>query len=59
MLIWMLNKQSHLSGLLQAVNIESVNVYINNATKTLFRRLCATDSSTRNVRMHFLNKYIV
>ena len=55
----MLNKQSHLSGLLQAVNIESANVYINNATKTLFRRLCATDSTTRNVRTHFLNKYIV
>ena len=55
----MLNKLSHHSGLLQAVNIESVNVYINNATKTLFRRLCATDSTTRNVRMYFLNKYNV
>ena len=31
-----LSKRSHHSGLLQAVNIESANVYINNANKTLF-----------------------
>ena len=55
-----LSKRSHHSGLLKAVNIESANVYINNATKTLFRRLCATDSITRNLCLHFcLNKYIM
>ena len=54
-----LSKRSHHSGLLQAVKVESANVYINNATKTLFRRLCATDSTTRNLCIHFLNKYIM
>ena len=54
-----LSKRSRHSGLLQAVNIDSANVYINNATKTLYRRLCATDSITRNLCIHFLNKYIV
>ena len=54
-----LSKRSHHSGLLQAVKVESANVYINNATKTLFWRLCATDSTTRNLCIHFLNKYIM
>jgi hypothetical protein len=54
-----LSKQSHHSALLQALSIKSASLYINDATKTLFKRVCAINSPARDLCIHLLNDYIM
>ena len=53
-----LGKRSHHSALLQALDIPHASTYINDNVKSLFTRVCSTDSPTRDVCIHFINLFI-
>ncbi len=53
-----LGKRSRHSAILQALNIAPASMLINDSTKSLFTRICTTDSPTRDTCVHFLNLFI-
>ena len=53
-----LSKRSRHSALLQALDITNAEESVNAATKSLYKRLCATDSPTRNLCIHLLGMYL-
>ena len=53
-----LSKRAHHSDILKALDIDNASVLINNSMKCLFKRLCSTDSPTRNICTHFIYLYI-
>ena len=53
-----LSKRSHHSAVLQALTIRSSRDLINASTKSLFSRICRTDSPTRDICVYFMNLYI-
>ena len=54
-----LSKRSRHSAILQALDITPASVYINDSTKSLFSRICTTDSPTRDLCIYFMNLFIV
>ena len=54
-----LGKRSHHSAILQALEITHASTHINDSTKSLFKRICSTDSPTRDVCIYFMNLFIV
>ena len=44
-----LSKRAHHSDILKVLDIDNASVLINNSMKCLFKRLCSTDSPTRNI----------
>ena len=54
-----LGKRSHHSDLLQALEITHSCTHINDRIKSLFTRICTTDSPTRDMCIHFINLFIV
>ena len=53
-----LGKRSRHSALLQALGISNAGNVISECTKSLFNRICSTDSPTRDLCFYFINLYV-
>ena len=54
-----LSKRSHNSQVLQALGIKPISDIVSKNTKSLYYRICNTDSPSRSLLFHFLSQYIL
>ncbi len=53
-----LSRRSHHSSFLEALGIDHARSYIDNMTRSCFKRLCVNDSPTRNLCLYFIDMFI-